>query len=227
MDSPQEFKKTHFSISTFKRSKPKISIIENDEKNPNNDIRDVIKRSSSYVIPKKFVPKLKPIKNVVNPSFFILNENNDNLNTEIKSVLNDEDLSFSSLSDSSSLEEEKISDKMTDLDEHEDNSLSSLFNIRKKMQRIKYNSRHRSIKECANSRMYQIKKKYNLDDCYCYFDKLKNKKISLDNEFYNFDKYKSKPNLLYCNNKDKSKGHKNTRPFLIFDVLVGASVNNL
>ena len=33
-----------------------------------------MKRSSSYVIPKNFVPKIKPKKTTKNPSYFILNE---------------------------------------------------------------------------------------------------------------------------------------------------------
>ena len=251
MDSPQEFKKGHISISTFKPSKEKSAIIHENINSLN--IESIIKRSVSYVIPKRFVPKLKPLKNSVNPTFFLLDEQKKdeiNENAEIKSEINDEDLSFSSVSDSFSIEEEKISDKLTDLDEHDINSKinctknkkikdsnipilpSPLFNLRKKLQRIKYNSGRISVNEnvVSKSGFYKMQKKYSLnDDSKCYDDKfnLNSKKDSLNNEFYNFGKCKSN-SLYYSSNnyKDKSKGHKIIRPFLIYDVLIGASQNN-
>ena len=188
MDSPQEFKKGHISISTFKPSKEKFSIIHDDINNPNIDIESIIKRSVSYAIPKRFVPKLKPLKNSVSPTFFLLDEqkkNENNENAEIKSEINDEDLSFSSISDSISIEEEEeetISDKLTDLDEHNIKSKINctknekikdsdipilpwpLFNLRKQLQRIKYNSGCILINEnvFSKSEFYKMKKKYSL-----------------------------------------------------------------
>ena len=245
MDSPQEFKKGHISINTFKLSKEKSSLIHHEKNDLNIDFESIIKRSVSYAIPKRFVPKLKPLKNSVNPTFFLLDEQEkkENVeNAEIKSEINDEDSSFSSVSDSFSIEE-KISDKLTDLDEHDtknkkikDSNIpilpSPLFNLRKKLQRIKYNSGRISVNEnvFSKSGFYKMQKQYSLsDDSNCYYDKfnLKSKKDSLDNEFYNFVKFKSN-SLYYRNNiyKDKSKGHKITRPFLIYDILVGASQSN-
>ena len=73
MDSPKKNKKIHFSISTFKKTKALSSLID-IEKSEKKALTSKMKRSSSYVIPKNFVPKIKPKKTTKNPSYFILNE---------------------------------------------------------------------------------------------------------------------------------------------------------
>lgn len=249
MDSPENFKKAHFSISTFKKTKALSSLL-NDGEDPKDNIEQKMKRSSSYKIPKRFVPKLRPLKRLINPSFFILNDEKENQNvnenSEIKSVFNDEDLSFTSISDSISDEEEKISDKITDLEDvnshdinnsknkndintikeeenlninkknSKNNSITSLFNIRKKLQSIKYNSSFISIKECIDSSLNKLKKNFGLDDIYYKRFNIK-KNIFNNNDCYNFNKYKS--NTIFYDNKSELKDQNKHRPFLIFDVL--------
>ena len=257
MDSPENFKKAHFSISTFKKTKALSSLLHDEEERKDN-IEQKIKRSSSYIIPKRFVPKLRPLKSSINPSFFILNDEKENQNinenTEIKSVFNDEDLSFTSISDSISVEEEKISDKITDLEDanshdinncknkndintikedenlnvnkknSKNNSISSLFNIRKKLQSIKYNSSFISIKECIDSSLNKLKKNFGLDDIYYKRFNIK-KNIFNNNDCYIFNKYKS--SMLFNDNKNELKDQNNNRPFLIFDVLKASQKSKL
>ena len=257
MDSPEIFKKVHFSISTFKKTKALSSLLH-DEDERKDSIEQKIKRCSSYIRPKRFVPKLRPLKRSINPSFFILNDEKENQNinenSEIKSVFNDEDLSFTSISDSISVEEEKISDKITDLEDanshdinncknkndintikedenlnvnkknSKNNSISSLFNIRKKLQSIKYNSSFISIKECIDSSLNKLKKNFGLDDIYYKRFNIK-KNIFNNNDCYNFNKYKS--STLFNNNKSELKDKNNNRPFLIFDVLKASQKSKL
>ena len=253
MDSPENFKKAHFSISTFKKTKALSSLLHDEDERKDN-IEQKIKRSSSYIIPKRFVPKLRPLKRSINPSFFILNDEKENQNinenSEIKSVFNDEDLSFTSISDSISVEEEKISDKITDLEDDinnyknkndintvkeegnlninkknsKNNSISSLFNIRKKLQSIKYNSSFISIKECIDSSLNKLKKNFGLDDIYYKRFNIK-KNIFNNNDCYNFNKYKS--STLFNNNKSELNDKNNNRPFLIFDVLKASQKSKL
>ena len=253
MDSPENFKKAHFSISTFKKTKALSSLLHDEDEKKDN-IEQKMKRSSSYIIPKRFVPKLRPLKSSINPSFFILNDEKENQNinenTEIKSVFNDEDLSFTSISDSISVEEEKISDKITDLEDDinnyknkndintvkeegnlninkknsKNNSISSLFNIRKKLQSIKYNSSFISIKECIDSSLNKLKKNFGLDDIYYKRFNIK-KNIFNNNDCYIFNKYKS--SMLFNDNKNELKDQNNNRPFLIFDVLKASQKSKL
>lgn len=226
MDSPEKEKKIHFSIGTFKKTKALTSIIEIED-DPKKGFIGKVKRSSSYVIPKKFVPRIRPRKSLVNPTYFILNKDNDvqendknKEKTETKSVKedlsNDEDSSsFCSLSDSET--EEKTIDKLNYLDEvtiknTKNNSLSSLSTIRKKLQQIKHNFCLLS-KECIDLNFSKLKKKYSINDVNDNYRNLEN----INNEFYNYNKYKS--SMFFTNNKYKS----NKKPFLIFDVLAEAS----
>ena len=226
MDSQEKEKKTHFSIGTFKKTKALTSIIEIED-DPKKGFIGKVKRSSSYVIPKKFVPRIRPRKSLVNPSYFILNQRNDiqdneknKEKTETKSVKedlsNNEDISsFCSLSDSET--EEKTFDKLNYLDEvnnknTKNNSLTSLSTIRKKLQQIKHNFCLLS-KECIDLNFSKLKQKYNIDDV----NNSDRNLININNESYNYNKYKS--SMFFTNNKYNSK----KKPFLIFDVLAEAS----
>lgn len=211
-----ENKKIHFSIGTFKINKALPSIIPESEETEKNTRK---KRSYSYVIPKRFVPKLKPKKALVNPSYLNLNnkkkiEKNEKVeNIEAKSVKDfiEDDISFCSCSDSSSYMEE---DNTQDDD---------IFYIRKKLTQIKNNSSLIiNIKECNDLSTINLKKKFSLDEnCNNKFSNIKNDiNINLDDELLKINKYKSV--LLYNDDKDKPKGH---MPFLIFDVLARANQN--
>ena len=120
MDFKKKAKNAHFSIGTLKKTKTS----EFKDESKKNKFKPQKKRNRSYIIPKRFVPKLKPQKALIYPSYLILNtekiikENKDNL--EIRSVKellndeNDEDISLSSSSETFSnfSEEEKISNKI-------------------------------------------------------------------------------------------------------------------
>ena len=157
MDSPENIKKAHFSIDTFNKFKTSSCII----KTPKEELVTAAKRSASYAIPKGFVPKLKPRKALINPTFLMLNENNNVHNStnadeiETKSV-NDDYISFSSFSESvSDLEEEENlsnldeaifhdvdlklinKDNININEEKNKNNTLSLLSIRKKLSQIK------------------------------------------------------------------------------------------
>ena len=229
MDSQEMDKKVHFSISTFKKSKNfSIALSIDDEKDEKYLTRN--KRSVSNKIPNRFVPKIRPLKRIDAPPFFILNNKENtikkelsNENTESKSVKGKEDtLSVSSLSEScSEFEEDKNSDKLNDsnalnvnknyIEDNKNNPLSTLFNIRKKMLKIKNSLCLSKIKECVDLGLLNLKKEFTLDENYNNF---KNK---LDNEKKNFNRYNT--TVLFSDNKNKKK----FRPFLIFDVLLEAA----
>ena len=232
MDSQELAKKVHFSIENFKKSRDfsKAFNIE-DEKDDKYLTRK--KRSVSNKLPKRCVPKIKPRKRTDAPPFFILNKKKDEIKNELpnekiesKSVKGKEDtLSVSSLSESfSEFEEDKHLDKLNDINalnvnknyivDNKNNPLSTLFNIRKRMLKIKNISCISKIKECVDLGLLNLKKKFSLDEKYNNF---KNK---LDYEKKNFNKYKS--TMLFNYNKNKKK----FRPFLIFDVLVEAAQRN-
>jgi len=215
-----ENKKTHFSIGTFKINKALSSIIS--EETENNTRK---KRSYSYVIPKRFVPKLKPKKALVNPSYLNLNhknkieknENDENIEAySVKDFIED-DISFCSCSDSSSyIEDDDTQDKASNLDD-------DIFYIRKKLSQIKNNSSLIiTIKECNDLSTLNLKKKFSLDEnCNDKFCNIKNDiNNNLDDKLLTINKYKSV--LLYNDDKDKPKGR---MPFLIFDVLARANQN--
>ena len=114
MESPKKTKNIHFSISSFKKTKPLSSEIQIDDEQKKSEF----KRSWSYVIPKKLVPKLRPKKTTINPSYLMLNEENScNSNVKINNkeienknyILSYED----NISNSSS-----ISDENSDIEEH-------------------------------------------------------------------------------------------------------------
>ena len=233
MDSPEETKKIHFSISTFKKPKSMLEI----EDNQNNGNKGKYRRSSSYVIPKKFVPKIRPRKTLVIPPFFVLEKNENEKNkekTETKSVKedlsnDDEDISSFSSSSDSEIEEDNtfyidevisndIKQKLNYKENNEEknknnknNTLSSLSNIRKKLQQIKHNSLI-TIKECKDLNLLNLKKKYSLDNV-CDNERNIN---NVNNEYFNYSKYKS--SMFFINNKYNTK----KKPFLIFDVLTDA-----
>ena len=216
----KENKKTHFSIGTFKKNNDLSSIIpEETEKSTRK------KRSYSYVIPKRFVPKLKPKKALVNPSYLNLNSNNkierneSDENIEAQSVkdFNEDDISFCSCSDSSSyIEEDTTQEKTSNLDD-------DIFGIRKKLTQIKNTSSLIiNIKECNDLSTVNLKKKFSLNEnCNNKFCNIKNDiNNNLDDGLLKINKHKSV--LLYNDDKDKPKGK---MPFLIFDVLVRANQN--
>jgi hypothetical protein len=219
-----ENKKAHFSIDTFKKTRKLSSIIPEE---PEQNTRK--KRSYSYVIPKRFVPKLKPKKALVNPSYLNLNNNNKKFernesaeNFEAQSIknFNEDDISFCSCSESSSYIEEDITqDKASNLDD-------DIFDIRKKLTQIKNNSSLiiNNIKESNDLSTLNLKKKFSFDEnCNNKFFSLKNdmnNNNNLDNDLFKINKYKSV--LLYNDDKDKTKGQ---MPFLIFDVLTRANKN--
>ncbi len=238
MDSPEKAKKTHFAIDTLNKFKTSSCVIKAQKE----ELVTAAKRSASYVIPKRFVPKLKPQKALINPTFLKLNENRNIHNStnpddiETKSV-NDDDISISSFSESlSDLDEE---DNLSNLDEailndfdlkntnknninangeKNKNDSLSLLSIRKKLAQIKNSSFASSIKECIDENVLNLKKKFSLDEDEAY---LKNNFCNYKNDINNLCKYNS--SILYCNNKNNMKGN---RPFLIFDVLVKASNKN-
>lgn len=248
MDSPKKKKKIYFSINSFKKTTAFSSEFEINEDHKEHKF---LRRSSSYVIPKRFVPRLKPQKPPINPTFFVLNkekkiyknENNDeNLETKsAKDILSNEDnLSISSMSDSyidseeennknklknlkngSSNEKEKLDD-IKKKDKNNDKLLSSLFNLRRKLQLIKNNCCFKKIKECIDMNLLDLKKKFRLEAIYPKKRKFENNIDNLyfkeyENKFHNFQSSK----FLYDNN-NKTK----SRPFLVFDVLSQASHNS-
>ena len=217
MDFKEDAKNFHFSICAFKKSSEISTAIKLDDK------KQQLKRSLSYPFPERFVPKLKPKKSKINPSFFILNDKENvtinEISTESKSVKENEDnLSVSSLSESFSELEDKNQHKYNNFNEcntnfsenYNNKSLSTLFIIRKKMLQIKNSLCLNKIKECIDLGLLNLKSKFNLEE--------KNQK----NENYNLNKYKS---IGIVNN---NKNGKKLRPFLIFDVLSEASqINNI
>ena len=245
MDSPKENKKIHFSLSTFKKAKALSSVIEIED-SEKKALASKMKRSSSYVIPKRFVPKIKPKKTTKNPSFFVLNEKDDKKeeNSEIKSVKetlsNEDNMSYSSLSDSySDIDNENNSNKFNYFKEEEgannirmklnfkekneinkknENNSLTLSSIRKKMQQIKNNTCFIRIKECIDLNLLNLKKKFSFNDIYFNHDNTKN--LNLKNENNNYYKFKS--SLLFCEKENKVR----KKPFLIFDVLTQASQKN-
>jgi hypothetical protein len=238
MDSPENTKKTHFSLDIFNKFKTSSCIIKAQKEK----LVTAAKRSASYVIPKRFVPKLKPRKALINPTFLKLNENNNVHNStnaddiETKSVI-DDDISFSSFSESiSNLEDEESlsnldeeifhdvdlksanKDNINENGEKNKNDSLSLLTIRKKLAQIKNSSFGSSIKECIDENVLNLKKKFSLDEDEFYS---KNSFCNYNNDTNNLYKYNS--TILYCNNKNNMKDN---RPFLIFDVLVKASNKN-
>lgn len=244
MDSQDKNKHIHFSISNFKKTKALSSVLKFGD-DQQDDLSSKIKRSVSFAIPKKFVPKIRPQKTKIIPSFFVLNEekkitkkreNLESLDSKsVKDILSNEDnISLSSITDSNSdNEEENISHKLKDLKEVEhneikaninlekineeknknskNNSLSSLFNIRKKMAQIKNNSCLKRIKECIDLNLLNLKKKFSLD--IAYYDISKEHDLISKLENNNHNKYNS--SMIVGSNKNKSK----IKSFLIFDVL--------
>lgn len=216
--SPKNFKKIHFSIGTFKKTKALSSVIQiKDEEK--KEYESKLKRSSSYVIPKRFVPKIRPQKSLVNPPFFILNDDkNENKryeknnldyidNKETKSVkeCQEDEISFtSSLDSDSETEEEKYSNQFKYLDKAFPKILSLNY-IRRKLQQIKQDSGLLSIKECIDLSFKNLKNKFSLDDIF----------------------YNKNNNVKYNNyNEYQSSTINKRRPFLIFDVLSKVSKNN-
>ena len=231
MDSQVDKKNNfHFPITTYKKSK--TTKIQTKFKENHNCYKN-LKRSSSQLIPQKFVPKLKPMKIDISPTYFILNEediiyekkelNDENHETKsVKDLFSNDDMSLSSLPD---YQEEQISDKIIEsdkmgsndvkkkLDFNDNNSkqkrkyLSSIFLLRKKLQKIKTNTL--KINRYKDINILDFSKKYTFNDiCKKIF-------LELKNENKNYNNY---------NNENKLK----RKPLLIFDVLYQtAQLNNL
>ena len=250
MDSPAKTKKTHFSISTFKKTKTLNPVIQIEE--DQKEIKQSkFKRSYSYIIPKKFVPKLRPHKTTINPTYFLLNEDNDKIekvrideNTETKSVndilSNEDDISFSSLSDVNlDIDEEKITDNLTELIEVDSNEGKLKLDFKMNNEEENKKGKNNSFSSLNNIRkkLHQIKNNSCLKKANECIDlnliNLK-RKFSLDEYYFNhndinvryiknennYNEYKS--SLLFCEHKFKIK----SKPFLIFDVLTQASQRN-
>ena len=243
MDSPGETEKIHFSISTFKKPKSMLEI----EDNQNNGNKGKYRRSSSYVIPKKFVPKIRPRKTLINPPFFVLdqkkNEQNENEKnkekTETKSVKedlsnDDEDISsFSSSSDSEREEDNIFENKLNYIDEDISNDIKQKLNYKENNEEKNKNNKNNSLSSLSNIRKKLQQIKHNslitIKECIdLNFLNLK-KKFSLDNIYDNerninnanneyFNYSKYKSSMLFINNIYNKK----KRPFLIFDVLSDA-----
>ena len=138
MDSPNENKKIHFSIDTFTKKCKFCNLIEKD-----NTTRFKPARSYSSKINSKFVPTLRPKKSLLNPSHFMLNEDDETQeksgtigSKSVKDILCNENnsMSFSSISNSySSIEEKNISNKCKDVDELDsnDNKIKSILKNKK------------------------------------------------------------------------------------------------
>lgn len=242
MESPKKAKSIHFSISSFKKTKPLNSEIQIDEEQKKSEL----KRSWSYVIPKKFVPKLRPMKTTMNPSFLMLNEensSNSNLKinkTEIENkndILSNEDkISNSSISEvNSDIEEQIFSEKIINtikyasentnninLNSKGTNNEAKIVNKTNSCTSLNYITERKSFQEIKNNSDSMKTKEYIDSDLLGLKKKLgfediknnvaNNKGMTLKKEK---NIYKS---ALFHENKCQEK----KRPFLIFDVLTQA-----
>ena len=246
MDSPKKIKKIHFSISSFKKSKPLSSEIQIDDEQKDS-LYSKFKRSSSYKIPKKFVPKLKPKKTTINPTVFILNEENSSNSsarnkeiTETKNkndnLSNEHNISNSSILDvNSDIEEENISDKKIDLLEKTSEKIISELNFKEKAKETK-----RINKNNSSSSLNEIKERKNLQEIKNNSNLMRSKEcndsvlFSLKNKFslnniknddgnngnnYDFNLRKEKNFYKSSLLFDNDKNETKKRPFLIIDVL--------
>lgn len=240
MESPKKTKNIHFSISSFKKTKPLSSEIQIDDEQKKSEF----KRSWSYVIPKKLVPKLRPKKTTINPSYLMLNEENScNSNVKINNkeienknyILSYED----NISNSSS-----ISDENSDIEEH-------IFS-EKIINTVKYgteniNNINLFFKEATNeakmvnktnsfTSLNYITEKKSFQETKNNSDSMKTKEY-IDSELLGLNKKSSLEDIKNnsANNKgmqlkkennkyksallDENKCQEKKRPFLIFDVL--------
>ena len=230
MDSSENEKNIHFSVNKYKKTKTfnHTFKIEHEKKDTN---QSKFKRSSTHFISKMFVPRIKPRKATINPTFLSLNKENrkwTSLNKENKKskslndILSKEDnTSFSSVSDKNSDEEEKAINKIVTKEEKaklkflNDNNIksikkdlfSSFCNLRKKLHKIKNNSCLLKIKESIDLNPLNLKNRFGLYD---------------NNHFDNVNDI----NATDEKNIKSSKKKIRSRPSLIFDVLVRASQIN-
>ena len=243
MESPKKIKNIHFSISSFKKAKPLSSEIQIDDEQKK---KLQFKRSSSYVIPKKFVPKLRPMKTAINPSFLMLNEeksSNSNMKinkTELENkndILSNEDkISNSSLSDvNSDIEEQIFSEEIINTVKYTTEN-SNNININSKGTTIESKIVNK-INSCSSSNYIKEEKS---------FQETKNNSDSMKNkEYKDSDILGLKKKFIFediknnaANNKDiqlkkesninkselfhEKKCQEKKRPFLILDVLTQA-----
>ena len=249
MDSLDKKKHIHCSISIFKKTKALTSVIQIGD-DQQGVLSSIIKRSSSSIIPKNFVPKIRPQKTKISPSFFILNEekkiekienleNIENLekleSKNVKDILSNEDniSLFSNTDSNSDNEKETSSDKLREVkkvdhneikeklnldknneEKNKNHSLSSLFNIRKKMTQIKNYSCLKRIKEFIDMNLSNLKKRFSIDNSY--YDSKRVHDLNSKGEIFNYNKYNS--SIIVGDNKNKGK----IRSLLIFDVLTKA-----
>ena len=232
MDSSENEKNVHFSKSDYKKTKTfnHIFKIEHEQKDAD---KLKFKRSSTHFISKMFVPKIRPRKATINPTFLSLNEENRKLNSlnkenknskSLNNLLSKEDnVSFSSVSDKNSEEEEKTLNKISTKENKaklkflNDNNIknikqdlfSSLSNLRKKLHRIKNNSCLLKIKESIDLNPLNLKNRFGL----------------YDNNHFDEGNYINAKDVNKNNNKSSKKKIR-SKPSLIFDVLVRASKFN-
>ena len=81
-----------------------------------------------------------------------------------------------------------------------------------------------NIKECIDSSILNLKKKFNLDDINININNINRNKAYLGNKFNKLSLTQYKSHILYSQDKVKSKSYK--KPFLIFDVLEKAYKRN-
>ena len=242
MESPKKTKNIHFSISSFKKTKPLSSEIQID-----NELKKLeFKRSASYVIPKKFVPKLRPMKTTINPSFLMLNEekssNSDlkNNKTEIENkndILSNEDkISNSSISDvNSDIEEQIFSEKIINtvkytaensnninLNSKGTTNEANIFNKINSCSSSNYITEKKSFKETKNNSNSMKTKEYIDSDILGLKKKFSFEDIK-NNASNNKDiQLKKESNINKSELFHEKKCQEKKRPFLIFDVLTQA-----
>ena len=206
MDSQQD-KKNHYQFPKTSYKKSKTTKIQTKIEQNDSYFRN-FKRSSSQFVPQKFVPKIRPIKKEIRPTFFILNEEiiyeikEKHETKSAKDIFSNDDIS---LYDCLDIDEEKISESFIDLDEMDSYNikskrklLSPIFLLRKQLQKIK--NKALKINKYKNSNLLDSEKKNISIDIF--------KKYFLD---------------LKCENKNNNRyNNKNIlkrKPLLIFDVL--------
>lgn len=232
MDSSENEKNVQFSKSNYKKTKTFNHIIKNEHEQKDAD-KLKFKRSSTHFISKMFVPRIRPRKATINPTFLSLNQENRKLNSlnkenkkskSLNNILSKEDnVSFSSVSDKNSDDEGKVLNKIATKEDKaklkflNDNNIknikkdlfSSFCNLRKKLHKIKNNSCLMKIKESIDLNPLNLKNRFGLYD---------------NNHFNDANYINAKDDNK--NNNISSKKKIRSRPSLILDVLVRASQIN-
>lgn len=176
---------------------------------------------------EKKIEKIENLENI---------ENLEKLESKsVKDILSNEDniSLFSNTDSNSDNEKETSSDKLREVkkvdhneikeklnldknneEKNKNHSLSSLFNIRKKMTQIKNYSCLKTIKECIDMNLSNLKKRFSIDNSY--YDSKRVHDLNSKGEIFNYNKYNS--SIFVGDNKNKGK----IRSLLIFDVLTKA-----